>query len=297
MAVFIETDIGRDPDDFFALCYLFDAGIDIKMISVSPGDKDQLAFVNFFLNEIDRTDVLFGPSQRWRNKSSVSGIHLILMDRYKFSHSYEMPMGRYASNMIYDHWKEDDTLFIIGPMTGSAEFIDNYKPKINRAFIQGGYLSYEEQMGHGLYPSVQLEKFIGKRSVPSFNLCGDKQAAIDVINYDINDRRFISKNLCHTIVYDKNIHDLIMSVSPKSRSGELFREGMSLYLEKHHEGKKFHDPLAAVCMVHPEIATWVRGNMICDDGKWRTSIDSCGTSFMASDVDRDAFWMHIANGD
>lgn len=32
----VETDIGHDPDDLFALCYLFSAGVNIKAILLTP---------------------------------------------------------------------------------------------------------------------------------------------------------------------------------------------------------------------------------------------------------------------
>ncbi len=43
MNLIIETDIGHDPDDLFAICYLAAAGVNIRAICVSPGDPDQIA--------------------------------------------------------------------------------------------------------------------------------------------------------------------------------------------------------------------------------------------------------------
>lgn len=84
------------------------------------------------------------------------------------------------------------------------------------------------------------------------------------------EKRCVSKNLCHTIVYDSVMHEKVLSVEVKSRAGELLREGMGLYLKKHPQGKKFHDPTAAVCHLHPEIGEWVDGRLIYDSGKWGT---------------------------
>ncbi len=33
----VETDLGRDPDDFSALCYLISAGYNIVGITITPG--------------------------------------------------------------------------------------------------------------------------------------------------------------------------------------------------------------------------------------------------------------------
>lgn len=48
----IETDIGHDPDDYFALCYLHSAGYDIKAILVSIGHPYQVAIVKMFCKQV-----------------------------------------------------------------------------------------------------------------------------------------------------------------------------------------------------------------------------------------------------
>ena len=61
----IETDIGRDPNDLFALCYLFGAGADIRAITIWPGDPDQVAVVRFLLRQLGRDDIPWAsPTQR-----------------------------------------------------------------------------------------------------------------------------------------------------------------------------------------------------------------------------------------
>ena len=77
---------------------------------------------------------------------------------------------------------------------------------------------------------------------------------------------------------------------PPNRAGELFLEGMKLYLDK-HDSKKFHDPVAAVCHIHPEIGTWFKGTPYRDKGKW--GIVSGGNSDILVDIDREKFWKHI----
>jgi len=71
----VETDIGRDPDDFFALCYLFGCGeVDVRLITISPGDPDQVAVAKFVLSEVG-LDIPVGVGKKDRNKSSVGGVH------------------------------------------------------------------------------------------------------------------------------------------------------------------------------------------------------------------------------
>jgi len=43
-----------------------------------------------------------------------------------------------------------------------------------------------------------------------------------------------------------------------------------MYLKKHQHGKIIHDPTAAICHLHPDIATWVNGRLVCENEKWGT---------------------------
>ena len=80
----------------------------------------------------------------------------------------------------------------------------------------------------------------------------------------------------------------------RNRAHALLREGMNLYLARHSDGKKFHDPLAAVAHVHPEVFTWVTGRLFKEHGEWGTRLAEEGDQ-IAIDVDRDAFWEHIVS--
>ena len=78
---------------------------------------------------------------------------------------------------------------------------------------------------------------------------------------------------------------------PNSRAAELFLEGMAFLLDRREE-KKFHDPVAAVCHLHPEVGTWVRGKVQKIEAGWGTVLDETGDEVLA-DLDRPAFWRHI----
>jgi hypothetical protein len=70
-------------------------------------------------------------------------------------------------------------------------------------------------------------------------------------------------------------------------------EAMGLYLER-HESKKFHDPTAAVCHLHPEIGEWVRGVVKKIESGWGVTPDESG-DWMLGDIDRELLWDHITN--
>jgi inosine-uridine nucleoside N-ribohydrolase len=102
----------------------------------------------------------------------------------------------------------------------------------------------------------------------------------------------VGKNVCHTVPYNRDIHNIITSVPAKNRAAQLFREGMDMYLAK-HDHKLFHDPTAAACHLHPEIGTWVSGTLYRENGGWGTRIG--GHDQMLVDVSRDRLWQCWTN--
>jgi len=55
-----ETDIGHDIDDFCALCYLIEAGVNINLVTICPGSPRQVAIAKFILDMCGFTDVPVG---------------------------------------------------------------------------------------------------------------------------------------------------------------------------------------------------------------------------------------------
>jgi inosine-uridine nucleoside N-ribohydrolase len=293
MKLIVETDIGHDPDDFFALCYLFSAGIDIKAILISPGDESQIAVVDFMLRMLDKhQEVAIGVPEIGRRKEQPTNIHKALLDKYKFpyfsSKAYE------SQNLIFNLLAKNDDMnfFGCGPLKNIGKFpLTNSILRFDRATMQGGFIGYDV---HGL-PVPRLTKFEGKIKVPTFNLGGYKQGALNFLQMNIKDRRFVSKNVCHGVTYDKTVHDIVRSIPASNRASELLREGMDLRFQSNPEGKVFHDPTAAVCHLHPEIATWVKAKLYYEKGEWGANLDENGDKIII-DIHKEKLWQHIAEG-
>ncbi len=283
MNLIVETDLGRDPDDFFALCYLAYAGVDIRAITITPGDPDQIAVARMFCKEVG-LNIPIGSSHPGRDKTSSGGMHYHLLDKYKHSFSSKPDnIGWRAIEETYNSYP-DSEFFIIGPATNVGRFLDQTNAKISRATMQGGFVGYD------LYsPQIRLGKFEECQSQPTFNLNGDRPAGDIFINADIVERRFVSKNICHTVVYNKERYK---SFAWKDcAAAKLFNDGMSHYLSKHSE-KKFHDPTAAVCHLHPEVATWIRGNVI-RMGKGWGSVPNPEGDYLIVDIDYEQLWSYF----
>jgi pyrimidine-specific ribonucleoside hydrolase len=94
------------------------------------------------------------------------------------------------------------------------------------------------------------------------------------------------------VFYDQKVHNLMSK--PKDRASELFMEGMEFLLPRRGDGKRFHDPVAAVCHLHPEVGKWIKGKIQKIEGGWGTVADESG-DYVLADLDRPAFWRCIQN--
>src|SRR6478752_339652 len=81
--IIIDTDLGHDPDDFFAICYLSAIGVKIDAIVLSPGDLDQIAFANFLVNKLE-LNCPIGVSKLDREKCSSGGMYYDILKTFGY---------------------------------------------------------------------------------------------------------------------------------------------------------------------------------------------------------------------
>jgi len=293
MDLIIETDIGHDPDDFFTLCYLHSAGVNIKAILVAPGHKYQMAIVRAFCKEVG-LDIPIGFAKKTDvDKNPSKSFHMAIVN--SLGYPYEDDGDGWGHEIVADVLKEypECEVFLCGPLKSFGRYImENPDTPISRVTMQGGFLPYD---AHN-YEVERLSKFEGKTAVPTFNLNGSvNEGKFLAASANVADLRFVGKNVCHTILYNRERHEWIKEVEPKDRAQELFVMGMDRYLQKHSE-KKFHDPTAAACHLHPEIGTWVQGTLYREKGHWGAfAMEGTNTNLLA-DIDRNALWDCIRSG-
>jgi inosine-uridine nucleoside N-ribohydrolase len=284
MNLIVETDIGRDPDDLFAIAYLIAAGVSLRAVLISPGDRDQVAVARLLL---DRAGVScpVGVGKPGRDKSSSGGLHYRLLDRAGRPRDAD-PDGDgpdvFASTLAE---YPDCELFVIGPLTSVGRYLRQHPDAaFARATMQGGFLGYHQHA----FDCPKLPEFDGYDSMPTFNLNGDRKGADAFLTAKVADRRMVGKNVCHTIWLDAA---LAAALKPRCAASEFFAEAARLLLEN-ADGKKFHDPTAAVCHLHPEIGQWVRGRTVRRGGGWGTELAEDGDHVLAA-IDHDALWSHL----
>lgn len=307
MNVIIETDIGHDPDDVFALLYLHGAGANIRAITIAEGDPYQVALVRLICEQVG-LDIPIGVADLNRKNpkqydgsfegasvQSYVDYHHRLLKHY--GHKLVASADGLGDDIIWETLRKypDSQFFIIGAPKNTAKYVSrsmlmsDVQPHIRQVTFQGGFMGYDVHQ----HPVKRLDKFVGKTTCPSYNPNGDVNGTLRIIDTDLIDHlRFVSKNVCHTIVYNKEQLALSKQMLPKCPAAEMFLVAMDMYLERHNE-KKFHDPCAAVCMLHPEIAQWVRGKMYREKGGWGTRPDTTSNSETIASIDEDAFWSYI----
>jgi len=286
MDLIIETDIGHDPDDFFAICYLISAGVNIRAITITPGDPDQVAITKLILRETG-LNIPIGVSKLNRDKLSSGSIHHSMLNKYGRSkiEAHDGPGDKIVGDVLKEY--PDCELFVIGPVSSIGKYLKNHNVEIKRATMQGGFLGYNLHN----FPCKRLSKFENSVWQPTFNLNGDIPAGLSFISANIKERMFVGKNVCHTVIYNRNTHNRGLKI--KDRASELFKEAMDMYLKKHGE-KKFHDPSAACCHLHPEIGSWVIGNTKRMEKGWGTELCENGDLILA-DIDYGMLWENILN--
>ncbi len=295
MELIVETNLGRDPDDFFALCYLIAAGVKIRAITISPGDLDQVAVAKFLLKEVG-LDIPVGVGILNRVQSSDGGVHTQLLKKYKFPSVFNHDgLGSKVIRETHEKYRNVE-LFCIGPLFSVGEYLLPNSPQktffIKRATMQGGFIGYDIHK----QDVVKLNQFKDINFCSTYNLDKNYEGSIKYITSKlIREREWIGENICCSIEYNEDINNKMKSIKPQNRATELLRESMNMHLND-SGFKKFNDPVAAVCMLHPEIVNWVKGEMYCRSGKWGALLTDSQGDNIAIDIDKQKFWEYITKG-
>ena len=281
MDLVIETDIGHDPDDFFAINYLIYAGARVRTILISPGDPDQIAIARLIC-EIHGLKIPIGTSKKDRTKLSSGSIHHELLKKYNYP--LEATADGLGEDILVDIMAKypDSELFVIGPVSSVGAYMRKYpETHFKRATMQGGFLPYS------LYkPISPHEDFMGLQSIDTFNLNGDRPAGLTFLGGNIGERRLVGKNICHTVKFTKDVF------SQFKNNNRLFNEAAKMYFEK-HDSKKFHDPTAAVLHLHPDIGVWFRGNTVKGQPGWTTEPNPNG-DYILADINYNKLWDYLS---
>lgn len=287
MNFIIETDLGHDPDDLFTLCHLWEAGHTILALGLVPGSPEQVHLATGLRKRL-QLDFLVGVAKPFAQSEKL-GIHDKLIARLGFVAT--IADGSNAEVFSQAFRKQVDAeVLAIGPAPGLRETCSFAQGNLT---FQGGFLPYS------LYrPEEELPQFEGKTEMPTFNFNGCRDAVERVLAAPFKRRQFCGKNVCHSILLTRGLSSLMdltqtIGCGPAAEACGVYEEARKLYFTKHQE-KKLHDPVALVCHLRPEIATWFRGFPIRQGSGWSVRPDPEG-DFILADIDREKLWHHLLN--
>ena len=234
-----DTDIGRDPDDFLAGCLLLSRpDIRLRAVTISPGDRDQVALARFLLEETGNADVPIGtvPS-RARGKKSVQGCHLRLLEYYGAPRFVDADGAGWEVLAAAIEACRGACLLTTGPLNNVGDFIKHSDIPIERSVSMAGYWA-----APGEEPRL-----------PEFNFNGCKPATRSFLQTDrIKRRLLVGKNITHSVFYSDSLHEALRAASGGSRALGFAAELMSL----RSGAKKLHDPVAALAVLREDLFAW-----------------------------------------
>lgn len=276
-----------DPDDFLTLLLLIGhPEVNLKAVTVTPGSPDQIGLVRHVLFAWFGLDIPVGAYNIEHQKQCVSRWHYEVYGDIPPSYKAE-PGGE----VLLRCCDENTTLITGAPLKNlgmamkltSSEGRANFK--VSRLVAQGGFA------GEGVVPTErQLDKFKGMVTCPTYNLNGDPISALEALEYPgIGIRRFVSKNVCHGVYYDQEMHKRFEAVKDKSLTLAYIWKGMDVYLQHKPDGKKFHDPLTACCAIDESIGTWAEVELYRSRGEWGARLCPNSGTWIITDYDREKF--------
>lgn len=247
----------NDPDDFLTLLLLLGhPGVDLRAVTILPGTPEQVGLVRWAMAQFG-VDLPIGVAELDHPSYRSSKWH-------RAAYGDIAPSRDAAPAVDVLRWalQPGVTLVTGAPLTNLGRVLGDPSFALDRVVVQGGFA------GAGVVPLLeQLPKFRGFQTCPSFNLNGDPASVHATLAHPgIGVRRFVSKNVCHGVVYDQALHEKVRAVKQGRTHLELIWKGMDCYLQR-KEGKKLHDPLAACCAIDETIATWAEVEIFQEQGR------------------------------
>lgn len=227
-----------DPDDFITLLLLLGhPRVNLMGVTITPGTPDQVGVVRTALAWFGRSipvgafDIDHRPRSRETPGEGRHGRRGASVSSWHYKAFGEMAPSRDAvpgPALLRELCGPSTTLVTGGPLKnlGAAIRIPGFA--LGRLVVQGGFA------GEGVVPpDRQLEKFRGLVTCPTYNLNGDPASALAVLACPaIEAKRFVSKNVCHGVIYDGALHARVAALRDRSQSLDLIWRGMDVYLDK-----------------------------------------------------------------
>lgn len=263
-----------DPDDFMTLLWLADhPEVELLAVLVTPGSLDQCQLVRWGLDLCGRHDVPIGSlhSQQWwasadGAKSRVSAFHYKVYGDAILRHEVgEIALGPALLRAVLR--EHPSTTVVVGSAPknlGAALREADADLSLARWVQQGGFA------GDNLV-ARPLAKFAGRLTCPSYNPGGAPKDTLALLaDARIAARRFVSKNVCHGVVWTRALHEQLDAATSGTRRRGLATMIMALdrYLADKGTGKAMHDLVAAACVLDERVCEFAEVEIYRARGEW-----------------------------
>jgi pyrimidine-specific ribonucleoside hydrolase len=268
-----------DPDDFLTLILLLGhPDVELQAVTITPGTRKQISLVRQALEWFNK-DIPIGSFNIDHPKECVSDWHYKAFNLKENASDKAENGGELLAKLC-----NENTILVTGAALKNLGHALELGLKLGTWVAQGGFA------GDNVVPeNLRLEKFKGKITCPTFNLNGDPKSALNAIaSQSIENKFFVSKNVCHGVIYNHGMHEKFASVKDKSLSLNLIYKGMDYYLSK-HSGKAFHDPLAACCAIDRSIGVWKNVDLYREKGEWGSRLNDESNVKIIIDYDKEKF--------
>ncbi len=278
--ILFDTDIGSDIDDALAIAYLLgesECNL-LGVTTVSGGPIDRAKLISAICTAAGREDIPIYPGmegpfigKQWQpNVPQAEKLG-------KWPHKEDYPMFEaieFMRRTIREN-PHEVTLLAVGPMTNVATLfaIDPEIPSLLEGLV------------------LMCGRFCDDVEKPEWNAKCDYVATHVVYANSVKLHRSYGLNVTLQLTINSK-------EAQESFKGKVMKPVMDFadtYFQMRDE-MIFHDPLAAMCVFHPEICTYKKGNVKIDitnnNTLGRTLFDECddGMHEIAVTVDRDKFF-------
>lgn len=263
-----------DPDDFLTLALL--AGrpsVNLKAVTVTPGTPHQVGLVRWGLKKLGKPEIPVGAFNL-DHKKGLEAPTCVSQWHWDTFGNIDPSTDALPGWEVLDKALGPSTILVTGaPLKNLGRLIERMgvrlydrTPDLGTLVIQGGFA------GDNIVPAEhRLPKFAGRQTCPTYNLNGDPRAAEAVFQHAhwwSGGIWMVSKNVCHGVVYEADLHERLKAHPEPSEGLSLVIQAMTGYLQRHPSGKAFHDPLAAMCALDRGIGTWVEVEPYRERGEW-----------------------------
>ena len=286
-----------DPDDFMTLLWLADhPALDLVAVLVTPGSRDQCQLVRWALDRCGRQatpiGALHGPAW-WASadgrKARVSGFHYKVYGEAIREH----PVGEVAPGpeLLVSILGRARPTVLVGsaPKNIGAAFRIDGAISLDRWVQQGGFA------GDNLVASP-LEKFRGRLTCPSFNPGGAPKETLELLaSPRIAWRLFVSKNVCHGVVWTRAMHAALEAriagrlAGPRRVGQATMIAALDRYLVDKGVGKAMHDLVAAACVADEGVCERAEVEVYRERGEWGARAAEGTRTFISIGFDEGRF--------